>query len=146
MNTAERIFDLLDRIGMEQKEFAAKIGTTDKTVSTWRTGRTKSYHKYIQRIAEVLGTSVDYLLTGEKAPEMNTAQMQRLVNAATQLPLSQFEAVLDDLEKKKPTTVSSDGQATKLAQALRDIGIDVAQLSEADVRKIAKLAKTLFEE
>ena len=49
-------------------------------------------------------------------------------------------------KEKEPTIVSDDGHAAKLAQALRDIGIDVAQLSEADVRKIAKLAKTLFEE
>lgn len=65
-DTAERIFSLLDEKGMEQKALALALGTTDKTVSTWRTGRTKSYTKYLSQIAEILGTTVNYLLTGEK--------------------------------------------------------------------------------
>lgn len=113
MNTAERIFYLLDKIGMEQKEFAAKIGTTDKTVSTWRTGRTKSFQKYIPRIAEVLGTTVDYLLTGEK---------------------------------NLPSISEDRGQVQKLVDELNKIGINVDTLSESQITKIAKLAKTLFEE
>lgn len=61
-----RIFYLLDKLGMEQKAFATAIGTTDKTVSTWRTGRTKSFQKYLPTIATILGTTVDYLILGEK--------------------------------------------------------------------------------
>lgn len=64
--TAKRIFLLLKEKGIDQKEFAVLIGTTDKTVSTWSTGRTKSYRKYILQIASVLETTVDYLLTGRK--------------------------------------------------------------------------------
>ena len=113
MDTVDRIFELLDQTTMEQQEFARLVGVSDDTASNWRRRKSASYTKWLPKIAEVLGTTADYLLTGEK---------------------------------KEPTTVSDDGQAAKLAQALRDIGIDVAQLSEADVRKIAKLAKTLFEE
>lgn len=65
MTTVDRIFELLDELGMEQKEFAALIGTTDKTVSTWRTGRTHSYRKYLVQISEILGTTVQWLTTGE---------------------------------------------------------------------------------
>lgn len=39
MDTAERIFYLLDQSGMEQKKFAELIGATDKIVSKWRTLR-----------------------------------------------------------------------------------------------------------
>nr|WP_317284818.1 S24 family peptidase [uncultured Dysosmobacter sp.] len=49
---------------MEQKQFASILGTTDKTVSAWRTGRSKSYTKYLPQIAEALGTTTEYLLTG----------------------------------------------------------------------------------
>lgn len=66
MDTAERIFDLLDRSGMEQKKFAELIGATDKVVSKWRTSGLKSYRKYLPQIADVLGTTVEYLLTGKK--------------------------------------------------------------------------------
>ena len=63
---AERIFSLLKKAKIEQKEFAKIVGTTDKTVSAWKTGRSKSYTKYLPQIAEVLGTSVEYLVTGEE--------------------------------------------------------------------------------
>ena len=55
---------MLDEKGIEQKKFATLVGTTDKTVSAWRTGRSKSYVKYISKIAEVLGTTTDYLTAG----------------------------------------------------------------------------------
>lgn len=62
----ERIFCLLKEAGIEQKEFAQLLGTTDKTVSAWKTGRSQSYTKYLSKISEVLGTTAEYLLTGKK--------------------------------------------------------------------------------
>lgn len=65
----ERIFSLLKVKAIEQKEFAQLLGTTDKTVSAWKTGRSQSYTKYLPKISETLGTTVEYLLTGdEKKP------------------------------------------------------------------------------
>ena len=61
----DRIFALLDKRGIEQKEFAAQIGASEKTVSAWKTGRAKSYTKYLAKIAEALGTTVDYLVNGD---------------------------------------------------------------------------------
>lgn len=65
MDLLTRIFGLVDEAHMEQKQFASILGTTDKTVSAWRTGRSKSYTKYLPQIAEALGTTTEYLLTGE---------------------------------------------------------------------------------
>ena len=113
LSTSDRIFALLKEEGVEQKEFAKQIGTTDKTVSAWKTGRSSSYTKYLAQIASILGTTVEYLLTGEK---------------------------------KEPATVSGDGQAEKLAKALESIGIDVDKLSEAEISRIARLAKAALEE
>lgn len=50
----------------------------------------------------------------------------------------------DDIEK--PATVSGDGQAEKLAAALKAIGIEVDNLSDAEISRIAKLAKVALEE
>lgn len=66
LDTRERIFQALDKSGMEQKEFAIRLGITDKIISAWRTGRSRSYQKYISQIAEVLDTTVGELL-GEPA-------------------------------------------------------------------------------
>lgn len=65
MDTATRIFELVDTQFKEQKEFAAAIGVSDKIVSQWRVGTTRSYRSRIATIAEVLGTTTEYLLTGE---------------------------------------------------------------------------------
>lgn len=83
LDTLTRIFTLLDEKGIEQKKFAALLGTTDKTVSAWRTGRSKSYTKYIPAIAEVLGTTSEYLLTGKKNPasEAGTGSEEHLMAA-----------------------------------------------------------------
>ena len=62
---AERLFALVDEQYKEQKAFAAAIGETPSKVSQWRMGITKSYHKRLPQIAEALGTTTEYLLTGE---------------------------------------------------------------------------------
>lgn len=49
-------------------------------------------------------------------------------------------------ETKQPATVSGDGQAEKLSQALQGIGIDVDKLTEAEINRIARLAKVALEE
>lgn len=71
MNTEEiraRVFTVLAEKGIGQKDFAEKLGTTDKTVSAWKTGRVDSFAsmKWLPKIAEVLGTTVEYLVSGEK--------------------------------------------------------------------------------
>ena len=53
-------------MGLEQKAFDQALGTTDKTVSAWKTGRSKSYTKYLPQIAKVIDMPVEYILTGEK--------------------------------------------------------------------------------
>lgn len=70
---AERIFSLADAKYQEQKDFAKAIEKTPSMVSQWRMGITKSYRKHLPQIAEVLGTTTEYLLTGkEPAPLSET--------------------------------------------------------------------------
>ena len=65
MDAVDRIFELVGEKFNEQKEFASALRVNDKTVSAWRTRRAKSYTKYLPQIAEALGTTTEYLLTGE---------------------------------------------------------------------------------
>ena len=77
MDTASLIFKILEKKGMEQKEFARQINVSEKIVSTWSTGRSKSYAKHLPKIAKVLDTTVDYLLTGKESQEAPpTAELQ----------------------------------------------------------------------
>ena len=65
MDAVDRIFELVGDKFKELKEFASALRVNDKTVSAWRTRRAKSYTKYLPQIAEALGTTTEYLLTGE---------------------------------------------------------------------------------
>ena len=101
MDTAERIFDLLDRFGMEQKKFAELIGATDKIVSKWRTSGLTSYRKYLPQIADVLGTTVEYLLTGKKeepAAEDSSGREKEFVQLFQKLTPEQQDMMLAQLK------------------------------------------------
>ena len=65
MDTRSRIFLLLDELNMEQKTLASVLGLPADTVSAWRRGKSASYTKYLPQIAGALGTTTEYLLTGE---------------------------------------------------------------------------------
>ncbi len=69
MDVVDRIFDLIEKKGIEQKEFAIAVGSHPSKVSEWKSRKSKSYQKRITQIATYLGTSVEYLMTGkEKEP------------------------------------------------------------------------------
>lgn len=110
MDTADRIFQLLDEAGMEQKKFAETIGTTDKVVSKWRTAGLKSYRKYLPQIAEALGTTVEYLLSGEKkepATVSGDGQAEKLAKALFDIGI--------DVDKLSETEISRIARLAKAA-------------------------------
>lgn len=65
MDTVDRLFALVDAKYAEQKDFAAAIGVTPSKVSQWRMRITESYTKYLPQIAAALGTTTEYILTGD---------------------------------------------------------------------------------
>ena len=54
--------------GLEQEPFADLVGMVRGTVSNYETGKTKPRRIYLEKIAEVTGVTVHWLLTGEEAP------------------------------------------------------------------------------
>lgn len=68
---AKRIFDLLDSRDIEQQALAEYLGIKRQNITEWKAGRTHSYKKYINQIAEFFGVTTDYLLTGTQPPIIN---------------------------------------------------------------------------
>lgn len=66
-SVATRIFELADAKFPEQKDFAFALGEKPSVVSKWRVGITTSYTRRISKIAEVLETTTEYLLTGKQS-------------------------------------------------------------------------------
>lgn len=64
MDTVQRIFKLVDEKYREQRDFAADLKLDPTIPSRWRNGKSASYQKYLPQIAEALGTTTEYLLTG----------------------------------------------------------------------------------
>ena len=72
MDIIDRLFDLVDTQFSEQKEFALILGVDPARISEWRKRKSSSYQRRLPQIAEVLGTTTEYLLTGE-GPKKKTA-------------------------------------------------------------------------
>ncbi len=83
MDTVDRLFDLLNKSGLSQQDFASQIGVKKNAVSRWKTRELQSYTKYLPQIAEALGTTTEYLLTGDgpkqkrAVSDSDTAQNQQ---------------------------------------------------------------------
>ena len=106
MDAATRLFALVDSQFPEQKDFAARLGITPSIVSEWRRGKSESFtkQKYIGRIAEVLHTSTEYILTGKEessAPE-GAGLTQEFARIFDQLsPQTQNEIIAEMLKRKR---------------------------------------------
>lgn len=110
MDTAGRIFELLKTTGMEQKKFATLVGVSPQKVSEWKSGKAKSYTRRIPQIAEVLGTTSEYLLTGNGPKYRNQSAL--------------FVDVSGSMGKKEPVPMNGDGLSEarrKLLEAVDDL-------------------------
>lgn len=72
----KRIVDELAQQNKKQSDLAVFIGVTANVITDWKSGRIKSYTKYIHGIAKFLNVSVEYLKgeTDIKRPVDNSAQ------------------------------------------------------------------------
>lgn len=60
------ISELRKEHGMTQKELAERIGVSDKTISKWETGRGMPDMVYMEPLCNVLGITMNELISGEK--------------------------------------------------------------------------------
>lgn len=96
MDIVDRIFLLVDKMYSEQREFAADLGIPASRVSEWRRKKSTSYNKRLPQIATVLGTTVEYLLSGEKSSVPTTAiRIPVLGTIPAGIPLEAIEDILD---------------------------------------------------
>ena len=96
MDIVDRIFLLVDKMYSEQREFAADLGIPASRVSEWRRKKSTSYNKRLPQIATVLGTTVEYLLSGQKGSVPATAiRIPVLGTIPAGIPLEAIEDILD---------------------------------------------------
>lgn len=66
MSVLDNIISELDKQNKKQKELTDYLGITKNAFTDWKSGRIKSYMKYLPQIADFFGVSVDYLLDDNK--------------------------------------------------------------------------------
>lgn len=64
MTISERIFELLEKRGMSQKEFSEKTGIAQSSISDWKRKKTNPVSEKILIICQVLGVTPYELLGG----------------------------------------------------------------------------------
>lgn len=115
----ERIFTRAKSKALSQKEFAKAIKVSPQVVTDWKSGRISSFMKKLSPIAETLGTSEVWLLTGkEEISDDDT--IQRLDSIADSLGVHLFDLLgigskldlyrvsIDDLRRKDGGEISAE--------------------------------------
>lgn len=73
-NIGSFIKELRKEKGLTQKELAEKLNCTDKAISRWETGRGIPEISFLLPLSEILGVSVNEILSGEIIEDKNLKQ------------------------------------------------------------------------
>jgi transcriptional regulator with XRE-family HTH domain len=94
MTISQRIFELLKEKNKQQKDLAAYAGISASAISDWKKKGTNPSAEYIFPIAQFLGVSVEYLLTGnETAYDLSETEQRLLRLFACLTPTQQGELI-----------------------------------------------------
>lgn len=72
MEIIERIYQTLSEKDKKAYELCEKLNIRTSTMSTWKARTNDPPAKYMKTIADFLGVSLDYLMTGQEAPVRKT--------------------------------------------------------------------------
>lgn len=128
MDTLSKIITLMRTNKKEQRELALYLDIDKSVVSSWISGRSKSYTKYIDKIAEFFNVSTDYLLGSEE----NISQLQEIKKES----LPKFEAILKlynaliEIGFIKPDEALTDEKVDLLVQFITANRVFLEQLSK----------------
>jgi len=126
MDITARISELLREQGKEQKDLCDFLGVSPSVYSDWKSGKSKSVKQYIDRIADFLGCTPDYLLGAEAAfspAEIQLISEYRLLSDEGKEVVRYVTGAAKALEKKDTILVfssSRDGGAPGYIEITRE--------------------------
>lgn len=116
-----RIKELREKAGKQQKELAIDLGVSQPTVSDWESGRKIPSAKSTSKLADYFQVPIDYLLGRESAPDGPPAPSRPgsqwipvLGRVAAGTPIEAVEDILDYEEIDAQTAASGDCFALKI--------------------------------
>ena len=111
--------EIIDRIslllaGREQKELTDYLGLKSVAFSEWKSGKSKSYRKYLIEISEFFNVSLDYLVYGKEtqATTLTSDEQELLKNYGklTNANKKEVSARTEELAKGTSSEENSDKQ------------------------------------
>ena len=111
MTINERMFELMDRKGLKDVELAKYLEKNTSSIGTWKKKGTNPPIEYTIRIAEFLGVSVHYLLTGKDLPGSSPEDQKLIAAFRSADPGTQNNVrKLLDLPQKEKLSTSGNGK------------------------------------
>lgn len=110
MDVIDRINLCLSQIGKNGAEMSRELGLSNSIYSQWNTKKTKPSKKNLSRIADYLGVTVEYLLSGDESakekadPTKGTGlslAKKKLIAAIDELSDEQCEKLFGIIEEAK---------------------------------------------
>ncbi len=77
----DKVSELLKQQNKKQIDLTNYLGVSKNVFTDWKSGRNKSYRKYIPQIAEFFNVSADYILGTEQQNPSLTDEQRELIEA-----------------------------------------------------------------
>ena len=134
----KRIAALRRDKGLKQDELAQQLGVTPQAVSKWENDQTCPDITLLPKLAQILGVSVDELLSGKSQEEEPPVKV---------LPVEQRKDLKDMVLRIVVDSAEGDKVRVNLPLALveaaMDMGVDMTQVTGNDALKGIDLGKVL---
>ena len=115
MEISQRIFETMKQNGQKQKDLAAATRISTSAISAWKKNGANPAAETLSAIADFLGVSLDYLLTGKESPsrltederdllalysKLSSAEQQRLIGRAELLAEQAEESAREQAKRQ----------------------------------------------
>lgn len=132
MSTLDRIIHLCEKCNKTQKDLTDYLGLEKSTFSSWKNGKSASYKKHINKIADFFNVSTDYLLTDKdsmisKNPTIPT-EYQSLINSYQELSKDN-QQLLQDIISSMIDIQNANEKHSEIEYTTREIELMINKAS-----------------
>jgi transcriptional regulator with XRE-family HTH domain len=86
MTVGERIKELRKGLDLTQQQLADKVGITYIQIGRYETGKSNASADVLQKVAEALGTTTDFLMSGGNAQQLSDKELLQQFKEVELLP------------------------------------------------------------
>lgn len=117
--TITRIVQLIKKANLPEAAFGEALGMGKNTVNNWKAGRSKTYLKKIDSIADYFGVSVEYLLgrTDDPHPVLSNDDVKNAIDEYVKSKGKQSTVIRYNGKEQTYETLDMTDEEWEIAQA-----------------------------